>query len=98
LSKVVYSDPRWTTVVAGSGSKIGEAISHAHAQAGATVVTNSRARERADATASTIRQDGGTAPAVEADVSDRAGTQALVDADPSIRWVSSRCRRVPLER
>jgi len=69
-----------TAIVTGSSSGIGEAIAHACAQAGANVVTNSRAQERADATASTIRQDGGTALAVEADVSDRADAQALVDA------------------
>ncbi|MFB6114500.1 MAG: SDR family NAD(P)-dependent oxidoreductase [Halodesulfurarchaeum sp.] len=68
-----------TAVVTGSSSGIGEAIAHAYAAEGANVVTNSRVKERAEATAEAIRDDGGTAIGVEADVSTKSGANALVD-------------------
>lgn len=69
-----------TAVVTGSSSGIGMGIAHAYAEAGANVVTNSRAKERAEGTATDIRDEGGTAIAVEADISDRDDAQQLVNA------------------
>ncbi|WP_254533171.1 SDR family NAD(P)-dependent oxidoreductase [Natrinema gelatinilyticum] len=69
-----------TAIVTGSSSGIGMGIAEAYAEAGANVVTNSRSQERAESTAEDIRAAGGTALAVEGDMSDRKDAQALVDA------------------
>ena len=69
-----------TAVVTGSSSGIGKAIAKRYADEGANVVTNSRSLERAEETAAEIEDAGGTATAVEADVSDRSQAQSLVDA------------------
>ncbi|WP_336000409.1 SDR family NAD(P)-dependent oxidoreductase [Halorientalis halophila] len=69
-----------TAVVTGSSSGIGERIATTFAEAGANVVTNSRSQERAESTAADIRDAGGTAIAVEADVSEKADAEKLVDA------------------
>lgn len=69
-----------TAVVTGSSSGIGKAVAKTFADEGANVVTNSRALERAEETASEIEDEGGTAIAVEADISDRSQVQSLVDA------------------
>ncbi len=68
-----------TAVVTGSSSGIGAAIAIRFAEEGANVVTNSRTLDRAETTAEEIRDDGGTASAVEADISDPAGASHLVD-------------------
>jgi len=68
-----------TAVVTGSSSGIGAAIAKGFAEEGANVVTNSRALERAEATATEVTDDGGTATAVEADVSDPADARHLVE-------------------
>lgn len=69
-----------TAIVTGSSSGIGAAIAKGFAEEGANVVTNSRAKERAETTADEIRENGGTAIAVEGDISNPDEVQALVDA------------------
>ncbi len=68
-----------TAVVTGSSSGIGAAIARKFAEEGANVVTNSRALERAEETAEEITDAGGTATAVEADVSDPEDAEYLVE-------------------
>jgi 3-oxoacyl-[acyl-carrier protein] reductase len=67
-------------IVTGSSTGLGEGIARRFADEGASVVTNSRTRERAEATAESIRDSGGTAVAAEADVSEKADVEALVEA------------------
>lgn len=67
-----------TAVVTGSSGGIGKAIAERFAAEGANVVTNSRARERAEAAATTIRESGGAAIGIEADVSDPDAVDRLV--------------------
>jgi 3-oxoacyl-[acyl-carrier protein] reductase len=69
-----------TAVVTGSSSGIGRAIAHRFGEEGANVVTNSRAQERAEETAAEIRQKGGTAVGVEADMSNYDDAGALAEA------------------
>lgn len=69
-----------TAVITGSSSGIGAAIAKRYAAAGANVVTNSRSYERAKSTADEIEADGGSAIAVEADVTDREEMGDLVAA------------------
>ena len=69
-----------TAIVTGSSSGIGEGIARRFAAEGASVVTNSRSRERAEATTESIRDTGGEAVAAEADVSQKSEVEALVDA------------------
>lgn len=69
-----------TAVVTGSSSGIGRSVARRFAAEGANVVTNSRALERAESTAEEIREAGGEAIAVEADVSDRDQAGELVDS------------------
>jgi 3-oxoacyl-[acyl-carrier protein] reductase len=68
-----------TAIVTGSSSGIGKGIAEHFASQGANVVINSRSQERADAVAEDIREDGGSAIAVEADVTDEDAVAALVD-------------------
>ncbi len=68
-----------TAVVTGSSSGIGAAIATKFAEEGANVVTNSRALERAETTATEITEAGGDATAVEADISDPEGAGHLVE-------------------
>lgn len=69
-----------TAIVTGSSQGIGKAIAKRLGTAGANVVTNSRSEERAEATAKEIREKGGTAVAVESDVTDYEEMEALVEA------------------
>lgn len=69
-----------TAIITGSSSGIGKAIAKAYADEGANVVTNARALDRAEETATEINEAGGTAVAVDGNVSDRSEVQALVDA------------------
>lgn len=69
-----------TAIVTGSSTGIGAAIAREFAAEGANVVTNSRKRERAKTTADEIRDAGGTAVALESDVTDYDGMAALVEA------------------
>ncbi len=68
-------------VVTGGGTGIGRAISEHLARAGASVIVNySRSRDDAEATVKAIREAGGTARAVAADVSKQEQATALMDA------------------
>jgi 3-oxoacyl-[acyl-carrier protein] reductase len=66
-----------TAVVTGSSSGIGLAIARHLAAEGASVVVNSRSRERAVAAADEI--DGGAVLPVEADVTDYDSLRSLVE-------------------
>jgi 3-oxoacyl-[acyl-carrier protein] reductase len=68
-----------TAVVTGSSSGIGAAIAKKFADEGANVVTNSRELGRAETTATEITDAGGTATAVEADISDPDDARHLVE-------------------
>ena len=68
-----------TAIVTGSSSGIGAAIATRFADEGANVITNSRRLERAEETANEIIDAGGTAVAVEADISDPDDTHRLVE-------------------
>ena len=66
-------------VVTGGGTGIGRAISLALARCGATVVVNySRSADEAEQTVSAIRQSGGRAAAVRADVTKEGEVAALM--------------------
>ncbi|WP_144798253.1 SDR family NAD(P)-dependent oxidoreductase [Halorubrum depositum] len=65
-------------VVTGGGRGIGEAIALGLATAGATVVPAARTEGEVEAVAETIRERGGTARGVTADVTDDADVEALV--------------------
>jgi NAD(P)-dependent dehydrogenase (short-subunit alcohol dehydrogenase family) len=65
-------------VVTGSGQGIGEGIARRLAAAGAKVVVNDVAADRADAVAASIAAAGGTAVGLAADVGTREGAEALV--------------------
>lgn len=67
-----------TAIVTGSSTGLGRGIAMRFADEGANVVTNSRSRDRAESTAEAIRETGGDAVAVEADVSDREAVDRLV--------------------
>jgi NADP-dependent 3-hydroxy acid dehydrogenase YdfG len=66
-------------LVTGASSGIGEATSAALAAEGATVVAAARRRDRLDALVDRIGADGGTAMALELDVTDQASVVAAVD-------------------
>ena len=67
-------------VVTGAGRGIGEAIACAYAGAGAAVCAAARTRAEIDSTAEKIRQAGGSAISIVADVRDPDSVQHLVDA------------------
>ncbi|MFC3476533.1 SDR family NAD(P)-dependent oxidoreductase [Halobacterium litoreum] len=69
-----------TAIVTGASSGIGRAIAERFAADGASVVVCSREQENVDPVAEGIREDGGTALAVECDVTDRDAVEALVEA------------------
>src|ERR1700729_3321444 len=66
-------------LVTGASSGIGEATAVALAQHGATVAIAARRKDRVDALAARITDAGGTALAIEADVSSQEQAQALVE-------------------
>ncbi|HTN26078.1 MAG TPA: SDR family NAD(P)-dependent oxidoreductase [Solirubrobacteraceae bacterium] len=65
-------------LVTGASSGIGEAAARELARHGAAVAIAARRKERLDALASEIEAAGGTALAIEADVTDEAQARALV--------------------
>ena len=67
-------------VVTGASSGIGEATARALAGLGATVVVAARRKDRLDTLVAEIDAEGGTALAVECDVTDQAQAVALVEA------------------
>jgi NAD(P)-dependent dehydrogenase (short-subunit alcohol dehydrogenase family) len=69
---------RKVAVVTGGGSGIGRATAVAMAREGAAVIVADVAAEGAQATVSTIRESGGRATCVEADVSRTADVERLI--------------------
>jgi 3-oxoacyl-[acyl-carrier protein] reductase len=69
-----------TAIVTGASSGIGRSIAEQFAADGANVVVCSREQENVDPVAEGIREDGGSALAVECDVTDRDAVDALVEA------------------
>jgi 3-oxoacyl-[acyl-carrier protein] reductase len=67
-------------LVTGGGQGVGRATSLALADAGALVVVNDIAAERAEAVVAEVRDRGGKAEAAVFDVTDRAAVGAAVDA------------------
>lgn len=70
-------------IVTGGGKGIGEAISHAYAEEGATVVIADIDREAADRTQETIAAKGGKASAMAVDVAESASIKTMVDTTVS---------------
>lgn len=66
-------------VVTGGSRGIGRAIAIGLAEAGAAVVPTARTTEAIEATAAEIREAGGEATAIPADVADEPSVQALFD-------------------
>ncbi len=66
-------------LVTGASSGIGEATAVALAEQGATVAMAARRKDRIDALAARITNGGGTALAIEADVSCQEQAQALIE-------------------
>jgi NAD(P)-dependent dehydrogenase (short-subunit alcohol dehydrogenase family) len=69
-----------TAIVTGVGPGIGEHVARAFADVGANVVCAARTSERVERIADSIRQAGGSAVAVPADVSRREDLERLVTA------------------
>jgi NAD(P)-dependent dehydrogenase (short-subunit alcohol dehydrogenase family) len=66
-------------IVTGSSRGIGRSIAENLAEAGARVVISSRKADACEAVAESIRQSGGEAVAIPANISDRAALHKLVD-------------------
>jgi NAD(P)-dependent dehydrogenase (short-subunit alcohol dehydrogenase family) len=66
-------------VVTGSGSGLGEGIARLFAEEGAGVVVSNRDVAKAHAVAASIREAGGTAISLKADVASEAECRALID-------------------
>lgn len=65
-------------IVTGAGSGLGVQFAEGLAEAGATVVCVGRRKENIEKTASTLREAGHEAIAIQADVTDEAAVQAMV--------------------
>lgn len=68
-----------TVIVTGSSSGIGRRIATRFAEEGANVVTNARDYTRAEDTARSIREAGGDAIGIQADMSERSDVVDLVE-------------------
>jgi NAD(P)-dependent dehydrogenase (short-subunit alcohol dehydrogenase family) len=73
-----------TALVTGAGQNVGAGIARALATQGATVVVNDLIDERAEATASAIREASGSADTAVFDVTDRAAVESAVTAIGSV--------------
>ncbi|CAM3164411.1 SDR family oxidoreductase [Cupriavidus taiwanensis] len=71
-------------IVTGGGSGFGEGIAHTFAREGANVVVADLREDAAERVAAAIRDAGGRARAVRADVSREADTEAMRDAALSV--------------
>ena len=69
-----------TALVTGASSGIGKAIAERFAACGANLVICSRSTDRIDPVAASLRDAGGTAVAVECDITDADAVGALVEA------------------
>ncbi|MFB0842536.1 SDR family NAD(P)-dependent oxidoreductase [Paenibacillus oleatilyticus] len=67
------------TLITGSGSGIGKSTAQLFAREGATVIVNDLAEDKGQETVEEIRQAGGNALFVQADVTNPESVQALVD-------------------
>jgi NAD(P)-dependent dehydrogenase (short-subunit alcohol dehydrogenase family) len=70
-------------IVTGSSRGIGRSIAENLAEAGARVVISSRKADACEAVAASIRETGGEAIAIPANISDRSALQRLVDGTRS---------------
>lgn len=75
----LFSLQHRVALVTGGGRGVGAGIARTLAQQGAMVVVNDLYLERAEAAAATIRDDGGEAIGLAADVTDHACVQEMVD-------------------
>ncbi len=67
-------------VVTGAGQGIGEAVAVLFARHGARVAVNARTKKNVERVADAIRQHGGDAHALPADIGTAGGVKALIDA------------------
>ena len=68
-----------TAVITGASRGIGEAVAHALADAGARVVVCARDGDAVDAVADAVRDEGGSAMAMRADVRDEFDVERLME-------------------
>lgn len=79
MQKAIFDLSGRTALVTGAGQGVGAEIARTLAAQGARVAINDYILDRAEAVARDIRNSGGTALAVQADVSDFADAQAMIE-------------------